>query len=243
MNDDSAPGYRSLRELAAESGLAGEKLRTPAARPNRAAPTQPDPAPPLNGRPPAAPATPAGPNGPAAPNGSARPAGGADRPVGRHRRRTFALVVVLVLAVVLGTGGYLGYRELAPYFGGGYRTGASATVTGVKLTVSGARCGLKSAPDSPVKPVGQFCTVEVQADNHADDGAFIDFRDWSVNLDVGIRNVGPTVNAMQLPVAVVLKGHEQTLDLVFDVPTGARLSALNVKIGIRADSIPMSIAG
>src|SRR3954466_6229327 len=104
MSDETPPGYRSLRELAAESGLAGEKLRTPAARPSRAGPSQPDPAPPFNGRPPAGRGARAGRNGSVGPNGSpgrggtARPATGTGRPAGRHRRRTFALVVVLVLA-------------------------------------------------------------------------------------------------------------------------------------------------
>lgn len=229
--DESAPGYRSLRELSAESGLAGEKLRSPAARPTRPTATPPE-APPTNGRPPQQPTGPP-PAGPAADEA---------RPAGRSRRRTTILVMVLVLAVLVGTGGYLGYRALAPYFGGGYRTGGSTTVDDVTLTVTGARCGLKSAPDSPVKPVGQFCTVEVGATNHADDGAFIDFHDWSVDLDVGIRDVGPSVNAMQLPVAVILKGRPQTLDLVFDVPTGARLSALNTTIGIRTGHVRMSVA-
>jgi hypothetical protein len=231
-SDDSAPGYRSLRELSAESGLAGDRLTAPAARPSRATTSHPEGTATvrLPGRPPA---------GPTAPPGA--PAAEAE-PRRRSRRRTTVLVLVLVLAVLLGTGGYLGYRAVAPYFGGGYRTGGSTSVDDVTLTLTAARCGLSSAPDSPVKPVGQFCTVEVSADNHSDDGAFIDFHDWSVDLDVGIRGVGPTVNAMQLPVAVVLKGHSQTLDLVFDVPTGARLSALNTKIGIRTGSIRMSVA-
>lgn len=160
----------------------------------------------------------------------------------RRHRGLLVLVLVVVLVALLGVGGYFGYQQLSPYFGAGYRTGSHTTVDDVKLTLASAQCGKSSVSGSSIKPIGQFCTVDVTADNLSNDGAFVDFNDWSVNLDVGINDITPSVDAMALPIAVIYKGDNQTLDLVFDVPTGARLSGLNISIGIHTGIIRMSVA-
>lgn len=157
---------------------------------------------------------------------------------GKRGRIALTTVLVVLGAAVLGVTGYFGFQYAAPYFGGGYRTGASTTLDSVRFTTREASCG-DTAPDSDATPTGQFCVITVDARDSAPDGRLIDFHDWSVDLDVGIGNVPPILSAMRDSAAVVVSGQTGTMTVVFDVPKGSRLSRLHIVLDGHRGSIAL----
>lgn len=157
-----------------------------------------------------------------------------------RRRLTVLGVIVAVALLVLGTGGYLGYRLVAPAFGLGYRTGGSTTLDdGITLTVTFVRCGIDTAPNgSGARPNGSYCTVNVSGFSAARQGVFVDLRDWHADLDVGIDNVAPSTVAMKRSHDVLLGN--KSYQLVYDVPTGARLTEVHFRVGNATGTIKVS---
>lgn len=157
------------------------------------------------------------------------------------RRRVTTLAIVLAIVVLLaGTGGYLGYRLVAPAFGLGYRTGGSTTLDdGITLTVTFVRCGIDKAPNgSGIQPTGSFCTVDVSGFSAGRQGIFVDLRDWHADLDVGIDNVAPSTAAMKRADDVLLGS--KNYQLVYDVPTGARITEVHFRVGNATGAIRVS---
>ncbi|MGA8115154.1 MAG: hypothetical protein WCA46_15935 [Actinocatenispora sp.] len=194
----------------------------------------------------------------AAPSAAQKPTGAADGsvpPVLRHlggdtaapparrwtaRRFTVLGIVAVVLVAVLGVGGYAGYQVLAPYYGLGYHTGGSATVDSVRLTVTEVRCGLDTAPFGNVgTPQGGYCAVVVTAENHGQNTAFVNLRDWQADLDVGLA-VRPVGDWLPYRNEAVLGGQRAVFRLGFDIPDGARLSTVHMAIGDKEGTVTVS---
>lgn len=186
-----------------------------------------------------APATPeAAPQPPHGPHGT-----GEEPPRRRRwtRRRLTAIgVVTAVVLLLVGTGGYLGFRLVAPAFGLGYRTGGSTTLDdGITLTVTFVRCGINSAPNgSGARPTGSYCTVDISSFSAARQGIFVDLKDWHADLDVGIDNVTPSTPAMRSNHDVLLGSKKY--QLVYDVPTGARITDVHFRVGNATGTIKVS---
>lgn len=148
-----------------------------------------------------------------------------------RRRVTVLGIVLAAVLLVVGTGGYLGYRLVAPAFGLGYRTGGTTTLdNGITFTVTFVRCGINNAPNgSGARPTGSYCTVDVSGFSSGRQGVFVDLRDWHADLDVGIDNVTPSAAAMKRSHDVLLGN--RSYQLVYDVPTGARITEVHFRVG------------
>jgi hypothetical protein len=157
-----------------------------------------------------------------------------------RRRLTVAGVLLAAILLIVGTGGYLGFRLVAPAFGLGYHTGGRTTLdNGITLTVTFVHCGINNAPNgSGARPSGSYCTVEVSGFSAARQGVFVDLRDWHADLDVGIDNVTPSSAAMKRSHDVLLGS--RTYQLVYDVPTGARLTEVHFRVGNATGFIKVS---
>ncbi|MGH3738634.1 MAG: DUF4352 domain-containing protein [Micromonosporaceae bacterium] len=145
----------------------------------------------------------------------------------------------MLLVVGLGWGGYVGYRQLAPYYGLGYATGRDGTVAGVTFTVTDARCGLTEPPGKQLTSVkGQFCTVEISARNSGSKPRFVSLTLFSVQLDTGY-SVRPATSAMTALSLKIEPGQTQKIHLVYDVWEGIRMDSLKVQIGYETANIPL----
>lgn len=147
--------------------------------------------------------------------------------------------VAMLLVVGLGWGGYVGYRNFAPYYGLGYTTGRAGTVNDVTFTVAEARCGLDKPPTRQLKSVkGQFCLVTVSAVNNATKARFVSLTMFSVQLDTGsqIRPVSAAMSSLSVKMA---PGETEELQLVYDVWDGIRMDSLKVQIGYESTNIPL----
>ncbi len=147
--------------------------------------------------------------------------------------------VTTLLLVGLVWGGYVGYRNFAPYYGIGYTTGRSAAVQGVTFKVTSARCGLDAVPASSTKPVkGQFCVVDALATNNSATTRYLSLSMFSVQLDSGSR-ANPTSSAMRALSSKLRAGEDQDLQFVYDVWDGVRMESVKVQIGYETAQIPL----
>ncbi|MGH3713247.1 MAG: DUF4352 domain-containing protein [Micromonosporaceae bacterium] len=145
----------------------------------------------------------------------------------------------MLLVIGLGWGGYVAYRQFAPYYGLGYATGRTGTVSDVTFTVADARCGLDQPPDKPARSVkGQFCLVDLGAKNTSDKVRFVSLSMFSVQLDTGSR-VSPSRTAMSSLSVRLNPGESHNLVLVYDVWSGVRMDNLKVQIGYETANIPL----
>ena len=148
-----------------------------------------------------------------------------------------ALAVLLIVGLVWG--GITAYRHFAPYYGLGYASGATGTVSDVTFTVDQARCGLDSVPNSTAKPVkGQFCVVELRAVNNSDSERYLSLLQFTVDLDRGVRAL-PAQSAMRTLSTKLDAGESRRLMLVYDVWEGVRMDTLKVQIGFETANIPL----
>ncbi len=236
---DDAPGYRSLREL---SESAGDSTDPPVAgrEPRRIEPVN-DPAAPRHTRgtqwDPWSGQDPRSRTAEPAATLLAEPDLTKPRRAGARRRRQGGprvvkrMVLGLVLVLVLGVAGYAGYRLAAPYFGFGYTVGGSATASNVHLTVVGARCGLDHVRGRSVPPEsGQYCRVDVRAENTGRQAHYLDLASWQVRLDVGL-DARPAAKVMAARDAMLAGNSVQTYHLFYDVPDGARMNRIDMSVG------------
>lgn len=147
--------------------------------------------------------------------------------------------LAMLLVVGLGWGGYVGYRKFAPYYGLGYSTGRTGTVSDVTFTVDEARCGLDKPPSRQMSPVkGQFCLLKITAKNGSDKARYVSLAMFSVQLDTGSQ-VRPMSAAMSSLSIKMPPGESQELQLVYDVWKGIRMDSLKVQIGYESTNIPL----
>jgi hypothetical protein len=157
----------------------------------------------------------------------------------RGLRQTLLGALAMLLLVGLAWGGYAAYRYFAPYYGLGYIVGRSGAVEDVVFTVTEARCGLDHVPqvaESPGK--GQFCLVDVKAENNSPKSRYLSLSMFSVQLDTGSR-ANPASRVMSIRSLKLDAGEAKDLHLVYDVLDGVRMDSLKVQIGYETSNIPL----
>lgn len=145
------------------------------------------------------------------------------KPRSTRRRLTIAGCVCVVVLLVIGIGGYVGYRLLAPYFGLGYKAGGTAVVDEVAVKVTSIDCGLDSAPfGNSGEPEGAFCGVTISARNKGQDTRFTELARWTAKLDVDLtaRPDSAYLENRRYPLE---SGQAHEFQLVYDIPDGSRM--------------------
>ena len=159
---------------------------------------------------------------------------------GRRAPRRLAIIgaIVVVALLVLAGAGYGIYR----YVGSDrYKSGESATIERVRMTVTNITCGYVTPPfGDDGKPRGQYCGVTVKATNNARfTTVFIDPQTWAAQLDVDL-SVTP-VQSFLTGYRVTVNGEQtQWMRLTYDIPEGAHIRSLMMRIETHTDWVNVS---